>query len=472
MSLTNASPIECAKAARAASRRLAILSTQERNDGLTAIHHALAEAKDSILAANESDVVSATEASQRGELSQSVLKRLDLSRPGKWDDMLQGVLDVRALEDPIGKIDYRMELDDDLICQRKSCPIGVLLIIFEARPEVIANIASLALKSGNAAILKGGSETTASFQAISTVIAKALTTTAVPNDALQLVTTREAVQPLLQLDKYIDLVIPRGSNALVRHCQTQTTIPVLGHADGLCSVYLCADAEPEMAARVLVDAKTGYPAACNAVETLLVDATALSTLLPAVATTLSKHGVQLRCDAASHAALSRALPDDIRGSAIQTATPEDFDTEFLDLVLAIKTVGIDNARSCTSNGDNNAAAFSPDAALDEAIAHINTHGSHHTDAIVTASATRADAFLAGVDSACVFWNTSTRMADGQRFGFGTEVGISTNKIHARGPVGLEGLTIYKYEIRGKGQVAGEYGGKGGRVWKHRRLAVD
>lgn len=358
----------------------------------------------------------------------------------------------------VGKIDNRMELDDGLIRQRKSCPIGVILIIFEARPEVIANIASLAIKSGNAAILKGGSETSESFKAISTVIAHALEKTDVPKDALQLVTTREAVQPLLQLDAYIDLVIPRGSNSLVTYCKKNSAIPVLGHADGLCCIYLCADADKDMAVRVIVDSKTGYPAACNSVETLLVDTDALTTLLPAVADALLQKGVRLRCDSASYQALSATL-DAHQSAFLQPSTAEDYGTEFLDLVLAIKTVTAPPSSTPYS-----------DAALIEAVDHINTYSSHHTDSILTASAPRADLFLAAVDSACVFWNTSTRMADGQRFGFGTEVGISTNKIHARGPVGLEGLTIYKYEVRGNGQVASDYG-KGGRVWKHKKLGL-
>ncbi|KAF2230373.1 putative gamma-glutamyl phosphate reductase [Viridothelium virens] len=456
MSLTNASPIECAKAARIASRKLAILSTQERNDALTAIHNALAEAKESILMANKCDLVSPSDASEKGELSQSILKRLDLGRPGKWEDMLQGILDVRRLEDPIGKVDHRMELDDGLICQRKSCPIGVLLIIFEARPEVIANIASLAIKSGNAAILKGGSETSESFKTISTVISHALTTTVVPNDALQLVTTREAIQPLLQLDKYIDLVIPRGSNSLVSYCKKNSTIPILGHADGLCIIYLCADADKDQAVRVVIDSKTNYPAACNSVETLLVDSAALTTHLPAVAEALLEKGVRLRCDAESLTALQDTL-DAHQAAFLTSATSDDYMTEFLDLTLAIKTIP---------------ASSSSEKALDAAVTHINTYSSHHTDAILTSSSVIADTFCAAVDSACVFVNTSTRMADGQRFGFGTEVGISTNKIHARGPVGLEGLTIYKYEVRGKGQVAGDYGGKEGRQWKHRMLPLE
>lgn len=323
----------------------------------------------------------------------------------------------------------------------------MLLIIFEARPEVIANIASLAIKSANAAILKGGKESTESFKAIATVISKALASTQVPNDSIQLVTTRDAVDPLLELSEYIDLVIPRGSNDLVRHCQRKAHMPVLGHADGLCSLYLHHDADPKMAADVIVDSKTDYPAACNALETLLVQEDALTTILPSVASALISKGVTLKCDAKSKQALS-SIPE---RDQIQDSVEKDYDTEFLDLILAVRTVS------------------SPS----EAIEHINTHGSHHTDAVVTASKDVADTVLNGVDAACKFWNASTRFCDGMRFGFGTEVGISTNKVHARGPVGLEGLTIHEYRISGNGQVAASYGsGAGKKQYKHVRLPID
>ncbi|TKA73992.1 hypothetical protein B0A49_03883, partial [Cryomyces minteri] len=441
MSLTNDSPETAARAAKISSRRLAVLSTEARNNALTAIHAALSDSRDEILRANARDVEAATRRAADGELSQSILKRLDLSRKGKWEDMLKGILDVRELEDPVGKIDLRTELDDGLVLQRQTCPIGVLLIIFEARPEVIANIASLAIKSANAAILKGGKESTESFKAISTVISKALAATEVPNDSIQLVTTRDAIDPLLQLSEYIDLVIPRGSNELVRHCQKNAHMPVLGHADGLCSIYIHSDADASMAAKVILDAKTDYPAACNSVETLLVHEDVLKTVLPAVATALLAKGVSLRCDTQSRAALSPAL-DKHEALPLQDATDADYDTEFLDLKLAIKT--IPSASNITD-------------AVDKAIDHINTHGSHHTEAIITQSEETANRFCNGIDSACKFWNCSTRMADGMRFGFGTEVGISTNKVHARGPVGLEGLMIHEYRIRGSGQTAGEYG---------------
>ena len=293
----------------------------------------------------------------------------------------------------------------------------------------------------------GGKESTESFIAISKAISTSLAKTDVPNSAIQLVTTRDVIPQLLALDQYIDLVIPRGSNDLVRFVKSNTKIPVLGHADGLCAVYLEHTADPEMAVKVVVDSKITYPAACNSVETLLVDSSALDVLLPPVAEALLAKGVSLRCDAPSKAALATKL--DAQLSAIlQDANGIDYDTEHLSLVLAIKAV------SNTS----------------EAIQHINKHGSHHTDVIVTSSASAAEQFMAGVDSAGVFWNTSTRMADGMRYGFGTEVGISTNKIHARGPVGLEGLMIYKYKIRGSGHVTADYGeGEGQKRFKHKRL---
>jgi len=355
----------------------------------------------------------------------------------------------------VGRVDLRTELDDGLILQRQTCPIGVLLIIFEARPEVIANIASLAVKSANAAILKGGKESTESFKAISTVISKALAGTEVPNDSIQLVTTRDAVDPLLELSQYIDLVIPRGSNDLVRHCQRKAHMPVLGHADGLCNLYIHSDADKDMAVNVVVDSKTNYPAACNALETLLVHEDALESVLPAVASALIAKGVALRCDKRSKTALVKHLLKD-EASHLQNALEEDYSTEFLDLILAIKTIHPDPKQA--------------NSAVDAAIDHVNTYGSHHTDAIISASEAVADRFRNGIDSACKFWNCSTRFCDGMRFGFGTEVGISTNKVHARGPVGLEGLMIHEYRLSGSGQGAAMYGSSG-KQYKHRRLPL-
>ena len=439
MSLTSSTPKEAAYSASLAARSLSILKVDARNSALTAIHDALAQAKQEILAANLADMGLATTASNDGSLSSSLVKRLDLSRPGKYEDMLQGILDVRDLPDPIGQVTLRTLLDDSLELERVSCPIGVLLIIFEARPEVIANIAALAIKSGNAAILKGGKESSHSFEAISKVIGSALDSTGVPNAAIQLVKTRDVIDELLQLDKYIDLVIPRGGNELVKYVKEHTRIPVLGHADGLCSVYLHKDADLDTSIKVVVDSKCDYPAACNAAETLLVNEEVLGSILPGVAEALLQKGVSLLCDKQSKEVLTSRL-EPSQADLLQDVNEQDYDMEFLELKIAIKTV------PSTKLGASS---------LDLAISHINAHGSGHTDSIVTQSKDDAEYFMSAVDAAGVYWNASTRFADGMRYGFGTEVGISTNKIHSRGPVGLEGLTIYKYKIRGHGQIAGD-----------------
>ncbi|PWY68058.1 gamma-glutamyl phosphate reductase [Aspergillus heteromorphus CBS 117.55] len=454
MSLTESSAFEIASAASLASRRLAILSNAERNEALTTLYQGLSENKDAILAANARDVANARHGTENGSLSHSIFKRLDLSKPGKYDDMLQGILSVRDLKDPIGNVTLRTLLDDDLTLERVSCPIGVLLIIFEARPEVIANIAALSIKSGNAAILKGGKESTESFVEISRVICEALSHTAVPKSAIQLVQTRDAVSSLLAQEDLIDLVIPRGSNELVRFVKDNTKIPVLGHADGLCSAYIHHDADVDIAVKVIVDSKTDYPAACNSLETLLVHENVLRDIWPGIAEALMAKGVTLKCDEASKAALVNTL-DAARRSLIVDAVDSDYDTEFLDLILAVKTIPASPAYSD----------------VEAAITHINTHSSKHTDIIITESRNTADYFMSSINSAGVFWNASTRFADGMRYGFGTEVGISTNKIHSRGPVGLDGLTIYKYLVRGVGHGAGDYF-DGGKQWKHEALPLN
>lgn len=357
----------------------------------------------------------------------------------------------------MGRVTIHTRLDDGLELERVSCPIGVLLVIFEARPEVLANIAALAVKSGNAALLKGGKESTRTMLAMATVLSRALGSSAVPTAAVQLVKGRDVVAALLGLDRDIDLVVPRGSNELVRSIKAGTRIPVLGHADGLCTIFLDAglqtadeadEAYATMAADVLLDAKTGYPAACNSVETLLVHAAAVKQpAFRAVVARLLGAGVTLHCDATT-LAVAVQVASEQTSTQVRAAVEADYDTEFLSLDLAVKTV----------------------SSAAEAIAHINEHGSHHTDAILTGSSDTAELFMAAVDSAGVYWNASTRFADGMRYGFGTEVGISTNKIHSRGPVGLEGLTIYKYKLRGTGQAAGQYG-EGKRTFKHEPLQL-
>ncbi|EPY50776.1 gamma-glutamyl phosphate reductase Pro1 [Schizosaccharomyces cryophilus OY26] len=435
------------KTARDSFITLQTLSVKERDEALDIIVEELISKKDTILKANAEDMESAKKQNEAGKLSSSMLKRLDLSTSAKYESMVQGVSDVKNLDDPLGRVTYGCRLDDNLDLYRVSCPVGVLLVIFEARPEVIINITALAIKSGNAVVLKGGTESTKSFAALSEVVRSALSRSKVPQGAVQLVQSREEVAQLLQFDRYIDLVIPRGSDKLVRYIKENTKIPVLGHADGLCSMYVHDDADKDLAVKVVFDAKTDYPAGCNAVETLLVHENALTTQFPLIAEKLAQASVVLKCDDRSFEVLER-VP--YAASLLQHATEKDYDTEFLDYTLAVKTV----------------------SSLEEAMEHINAHGSKHTDCILTSNESVANKFMSGIDASGVYWNASTRFADGFRYGFGTEVGISTNKIHARGPMGLEGLTIYKYQLRGKGHVASAYGVGPNKIpFKHEPLDV-
>ena len=421
-----------ARRARAAALQLAALSAEPKNAALEAVGRKLQERREEILEANRADKADCEAEVASGSLSAALFKRLDLEG-SKFEAMLAGVGDVARLPDPVGRVTLATRLDDGLELYRVSCPLGVIGVIFEARPEAAVQIASLALKSSNAVILKGGREASRTNEALVEAIREALgEVDGVSPDAVQLVSTREEVREMLDLDRWIDLIIPRGSNELVQSIQEATRIPVLGHADGICSVYLDRDADLEKAVAVSVDAKTHYPAACNACETLLVHRDRLDDLLPAVGAALVEAGVELRADEEASTRLQAS-----------SATAEDYDTEFLDKVLAVKTV----------------------SSLQEAVEHINSHGSHHTDAIVTEDADAAEYFLSRVDSAGVFHNASTRFADGFRFGLGAEVGISTNKTHARGPVGLEGLVIYKYRLYGAGHVAADYD-PGGRKFLH------
>ncbi|KAJ8495815.1 hypothetical protein ONZ45_g12687 [Pleurotus djamor] len=418
---------EVARAAKAAFEASQLVSPSERISALHEIKNQLDTMKDAVLAANKQDLQAAEEEVEAGRMSDSLLKRLDLGRGDKWDSMLQGVLDVANLPDPTGSVTYATELDDGLELYRVTSPIGVLLVIFEARPEVVVNIAALAIKSGNAAILKGGKESNKTTQLLAQAIVAGLAKTALPETYIQTIQTRAEVSSLLEMDRYIDLVIPRGSNSLVRNIQNNTHIPVMGHADGLCHVYLDESADPQKAVRVVVDSKIDYPSACNSTETLLVHESLLNTLWPQVAQSLVSANVKLLCDSKTLEALS-SLP---------------------------------NALSNIQKADEIPS-------LQAAITWINSHSSHHTDSIVTENEASASAFCRGIDSAGTFVNASTRFADGFRYGFGTEVGISTGKIHARGPVGLEGLVIYKYMLRSKdpiGHVVGDFG-TGKKQYKH------
>ncbi len=417
-----------AQKTRESAELLAILSSEQRNQALEAIAKALENATPEILAANEIDCQTA-----KGNISNALYARLKLGE-SKLKAAIEGVKDVAKLNDPVGQIQIKRELDRDLLLQRITCPLGVLGVIFEARPDALIQITSLAIKSGNGVILKGGKEATQSCATLVKVIKEALATTKVNPDVVQLLTTREEIKALLDLDEYVDLIIPRGSNSFVRYVQENTHIPVLGHAEGICHLYIDKDADVDKAVAIAVDAKTDYPAACNAIETLLIHEALAPQLLPQIAEALA--GVELRGDSAT----GQIIP-------VQKANAEDWATEYSDLILAIKIV----------------------KNTEEAIAHINTYGSKHTEAIVTEDRTTATQFLNRVDAAGVYHNCSTRFADGFRYGFGAEVGISTQKMPPRGPVGLEGLVTYKYQIIGDGHIAATYSGKNAKPFVHRDL---
>ena len=423
---------ETARAARQASFALAASPAAVRNGALLAVADALEARRGEIFAANRLDL------SDAAELAAPVKKRLRFDE-AKLTDVLSGLRALAAMEDPIGHEQLRTELADGLVLSRVSCPIGVVGVIFESRPDALVQIAGLCMKSGNAVLLKGGREALHTNAALYAVLKAASEAAGLPAGWAGLLTTREDVGEMLRLDEEIDLIIPRGSNAFVRYIMDNTRIPVLGHSDGVCHLYLHEDADPDMAARVVVDAKTQYPAACNAVETLLVHEKA-GAALAAAAKALHAAGVRIRADAPAQAVLDGA------GVPCEAATEADWRTEYLDLTISVRTV----------------------ASLAEAIAHINRYGSHHTDGILTQDDAAAQRFFALVDSAGVYQNCSTRFADGYRYGFGAEVGIATGKLHARGPMGLEGLCSYKYILRGHGDVVADFAG-GKRSFTHKKL---
>ncbi|MBW4537382.1 MAG: glutamate-5-semialdehyde dehydrogenase [Pleurocapsa minor HA4230-MV1] len=418
-----------AQQTRAAALKLAVLSTEDRNSALEAVAKALEIATPDIIAANEADL----KAAESEHIAPALYSRLKLGE-SKLQAAIAGVRDVSKLADPIGVTQIHRELDEGLILKRVTCPLGVLGIIFEARPEALIQITSLAIKSGNGVILKGGKEAINSCQVLTKVITQALAATKVDPAAVQLLTTRAEIKQLLELDQYVDLIIPRGSNSFVRYVQDNTRIPVLGHADGICHLYLDKAADLAKSIKIAVDAKTHYPAACNAIETLLVHQNIAQEFLPQIAQALNAEGVELRGDEATRKIIE-AKP----------AQEHDWQTEYSDLILAIKIVD----------------------SLETAIAHINQYGSRHTEAIVTEDSHAAEMFGDRVDAAGVYHNCSTRFADGFRYGFGAEVGISTQQMPPRGPVGLEGLVTYKYKLTGDGHIAASYTGKDAKAYTHR-----
>lgn len=402
-----------------ASPLLAASPIAQRNEALSLIIKALHDHQEEIFAANAIDLENA----EKNNIPAPVKKRL-LFDAHKLHDVTEELTLLSSLEDPLGKVTLHRELDEGLELMRVTCPIGVIGVIFEARPDAMVQIASLCLKSGNAAILKGGKETLHTNRALFALIHQAAIDAGLPEKSLLLAEQHDEIDALLECHEYVDLLIPRGSNAFVQYIMQHTNIPVLGHADGVCHTYVDEDYDMEKAIPLVIDAKTQYTAACNATETLLVHEKVAKDFLPALGKALKEKGVKAR----GNEEVQSYLDVELMGE------DESWHTEYLDMVMGIKIV----------------------KNVDEAIAHINKYGSHHTDAIITENKETAEKFMALVDSAGVYQNASTRFADGFRYGFGAEVGISTSKIHARGPVGLEGLVSYKYKLFGHGHIVNDY----------------
>ncbi|PKH64377.1 glutamate-5-semialdehyde dehydrogenase [Psychrobacter sp. 4Dc] len=414
------------KQARAASRALAAANTGDKNSALLAIHDELVNAKQDILAANKIDM----DNGQKNNLDSALLDRLELNE-ARFNGMLQGLKDVAGLPDPIGEVTDMTYQPSGIHLGKMRVPLGVVGMIYESRPNVTLEAASLALKSGNAIILRGGSEAFESNQAIAKCIIKGLSHTDLSEHSVQVLQTtdRAAVGELITMTEYVDVIVPRGGKGLIARISNDAKVPVIKHLDGNCHTFIDSDADPEIAIKVSVNAKTHRYGTCNTMETLLVDEAVANELLPKIAEAIvaADDAMQLRLDDKSQAILNENAK--LEGH-LSAATAEDWDTEYLAPILAVKVV----------------------AGIDEAIEHINTHGSHHTDVIITDNYTKSQRFIREVDSASVMINASSRFADGFEYGLGAEIGISTDKIHARGPVGLEGLTSQKWIVYGHGET--------------------
>ena len=416
--------IDIAKNAKKASIEALQLSSELKNIALTSVADFLEINKDKIIEANHLDLNNAQELLETGEISQATFNRLKLDE-NKLRDMIQGIRDVVNLNDPVNNILWEKDIAVNITLKKVSCPIGVIAVIFEARPDVISQICSLAIKSSNAVILKGGKEATNTNSVIFDIIKNALDCIEnFPKNMVNLIFSRDDVAELLKADEYVNLIIPRGSNALVKYIKANTKIPVLGHADGICHIYIDESSDTDKVLNICVDAKCQYPSACNSVETILLHKSLTPLLLPRLIFSLVQNGVEVLADET----IKKILPN------IQLATEKDWATEYGEKKVSIKVV----------------------ESIEEAINHINMYGSGHTDCIITENSDNAEKFMNFVDSAGVYHNISTRFADGFRYGFGAEVGISTNKTHARGPVGLEGLTIYKYKLYGNGDIVEDF----------------
>lgn len=403
---------------KAAAPYLAASSVEQRNKALLMVAENLRANAAKIFEENKRDLAAAEE----DHIAQAVKKRLKFDE-GKLRDVIKGIEQLVALPDPLGKVTLKRQLDEGLVLNRVSCPIGVIGVIFEARPDALVQISSLCIKSGNCAILKGGRETTYTNRILFQIIHDSIIDAGLPADCMLQAEQHSEIDELLSCHETVDLLIPRGSNSFVQYIMNHTKIPVMGHADGVCHIYVDKEYDKKKAIPVIVDAKTQYTAACNAVETLLVHREIAKEFLPELETALKEAGVKIR----GTKEVSEIISCEVMGE-------EEFHTEYLDLVLSVKLVEDE----------------------EEAIAHINHYGSHHTDCILTENQEIAEKFMQLVDSAGVYQNCSTRFADGFRYGFGAEVGISTGKIHARGPVGLEGLVTYKYKLYGQGQIVADY----------------
>lgn len=426
-----------AEAARSASIETSVLTTEQRNEALNAVADAIWQNRKALQEANRRDLSAAEALLRDGKISEAIVQRLKLDEV-KIGSVVEMVRSVASLDDPVGKTEYAVELDEGLELYRVSSPIGVIGVVFESRPDALPQIASLCLKSGNAVLMKGGSEARNSNRLLYSVIREATAEAGIPDGWIQLLEAREEVTQLLELDEYVDLIIPRGSNSFVRYIQRNTQIPVLGHSEGVCHIYVDRSADLGNAVEVCLDAKVQYPSVCNAVDTLLVHREVAERFLPMMADRYMEAGVEVR-----------GCPDTIHilGERINEASETDWGAEYLDYIVAVKIVD----------------------SIDEAVDHVNRYGSHHTDAIMAEDDEAAFKFMGRVDSAGVFWNASTRFSDGYRYGLGAEVGISTGKIHARGPTGLKGLTIYKYYLIGSGQTVETYVGKDAKKFTHRVL---
>lgn len=421
---------EFAQAAKAASISLSAAGTELKNNALLAIADALKSRMSEIIEANNIDM----ERSTKENLEAPLLKRLKFDEE-KVIGTIEGILSLIKLPEPVGETLTATELDKGLELYKVSCPIGVIGVIFESRPDALVQISCLCLKSGNAVMLKGGSEALNTNRILADIINKASVKAGIPAGWIQLLETRSDVNEMLKLDKYIDLIIPRGSNEFVQYIMNNSNIPVLGHADGICHVYVDKDAELEKAVAIAVDSKTQYVAVCNAAETILIHEAVAAKFLPMLKKGLDVHHVEIfGCDKTA------------KIIAVSPATPQSWKTEYLDYKVSVKVV----------------------ASMAEAIEHINQYGSGHTESIITENSAVVTDFMNLCDSGNVFWNCSTRFSDGFRYGLGAEVGISTNKIHARGPVGLEGLLIYKWKLKGNGHIVSDYS-KGVKAFTHQKI---